>query len=184
MNATFADARGEGSLEERGWLRQNRDMTEMHAHTSRRLDTGFDSEPRYTGLYNPRWLPIPDENTLKMNVEVEKLRLEILFSEPPSPRRSQAAGTGLCEPGVPHAVTKQTEQEKTFPFQADVDGSPHINCTSSEQEGTISLQAYVGVRPKTTTTTAQVSSRAVCEIAEEAAPVKGDSTGCRASQAV
>ena len=60
-------------------------------------------------------IPTPDESTLEMNVDVEKLRLETFFSEPPSPRRSHAAGTGLDEPGVPHDVTQQTEQDRTFP---------------------------------------------------------------------
>ena len=85
---------------------------EIHEQTLRRLYAGFDSEPLYTGLYNPRWLPTPEEFTLDMNVEVESLRLEILVlqSPPPpqynlSPRLSHAAGMGLDEPGVPHTVT-------------------------------------------------------------------------------
>ena len=61
---------------------------------------------------------------LEMNVEVERLKHEILFSQPPQPlqydllpRRSPAAGTGLDESGVPHAVTQQTELEGTFLFK-------------------------------------------------------------------
>ena len=88
----------------------------------------FDSKPLYIGLYNTRWAPNFEEFTLEMSVEVERLRLEILFSQPPpppqydiSPGRSHAAGTGLNEPGVPHTVTQQTEQEETFP-QSGVDG--------------------------------------------------------------
>ena len=94
-----------------------------------------------------------------MNVEVDRLRLQILLSQPPpppqhdvSPRRSPAAGTWLDEPGVPHTVMQQTVQEGTFPFHSGVDGFLHVNCTSiPEQEGTSSCQADVGVNPETTT---------------------------------
>ena len=54
-------------------------IVETHSQNLRRLHTGFDSEPLYTGLYNNRWPPDPKEYTLEMNVEVERLRLEILF---------------------------------------------------------------------------------------------------------
>ena len=88
-------------------------MAETHAQTLRRLHAGFDSEPLYTRLYNPRWPHSPEEYTLEMDVDVKRLRLEILFSKPLllppqdvlSPRQSHAAGTGLDEPGVSHAVT-------------------------------------------------------------------------------
>ena len=107
-----------------------------------------------------------EENTLKMNVELERLRLEIFFSQPLAPprydflpRRSHAAGTRLDEPGVPHAATQQTEQEGIFPFQASFNGFFHVDCTRTlEQEGTISFQAGVGVKHKATTT-AQVAAR-------------------------
>ena len=59
-----------------------------------------------------------------MSVEVEILKLEFIILESSrkphcdsSPRRSPAAGTGLDEPGVPHATTKQTAQERTFSFK-------------------------------------------------------------------
>ena len=61
------------------------------------------------------------------------------------------------EPRGPHAVTQENEQERTFPFQADVDGSLHVNCTSPEQEGTTSFEANVGVKPEEKTSTAQKS---------------------------
>ena len=55
-------------------------IAEMHEQTLRRLHAGFDSEPLYTGLYNPRRSPTPETFTLDMNVEVESLRLEVLLS--------------------------------------------------------------------------------------------------------
>ena len=74
----------------------------MHEQTLRRLHEGFDSEPLYFGLYNPRRPPTPEEFTLNMNVEVKSLRLKVLLLQPLpppqydlSPRRSPAAGTGL-----------------------------------------------------------------------------------------
>ena len=138
----------------------------MHAQTFRCLHAAFDLEPLYTGLYNPRWLPTPDENTPEISVNVESLRLEILFSEPPpppqddlSPRRSHTAGTGLDEPGVPHAMTQQTKQEGFFSLQASADGFLRVDCTRTlEHEGTLSFQADVGVKPEETTA-AQVAAR-------------------------
>ena len=35
-------------------------IAETHAQTLRRLHAGFDSEPLYTGLYNPRWSHNPN----------------------------------------------------------------------------------------------------------------------------
>ena len=52
---------------------------EIHAQTLRRLYAGFDSESLYTGLYDPRWWHNPEEYALEINVEVERLRLEISF---------------------------------------------------------------------------------------------------------
>ena len=76
-------------------------IAKMHEQALRRLHAGFDLEALYTGLYNPRWLPPSEEFTLKINVEIERLRLEILISEPPpppqydlSPRQSPTASTG------------------------------------------------------------------------------------------
>ena len=58
----------------------------MHEETLRRLRAGFDSEHFYTGSYNPRRPPTPEEFTLDLKVEVESLRMELLFSQqlPPS----------------------------------------------------------------------------------------------------
>ena len=67
---------------------------------------GFDSEPLYSKIYSPRWLHSPEEHKLDMDVDIERLRLESLLSQPapppqcdPSPRRLPAVGTGLHEPG-------------------------------------------------------------------------------------
>ena len=98
----------------------------MHEQILRRLHTGFDLEPLYTGLYNPRRPPTPEQFTLDMNVEVESLRLEVLLSQPlpppqhdSSPRRSPAAGTGLDEPGVPQpdAVYKKRSKREISLFK-------------------------------------------------------------------
>ena len=118
----------------------------------------FDSKYLYTGLYNPQWPLISEEFTFEMNVEVERVRLEILLSEPPlppqydiSPRRSPAVSTGLDRPGVPQTELQQTEQKETFYFQAGGDDFLHVDCMKiSEQEGTISFRVDVGVNPEMT----------------------------------
>ena len=138
---------------------------ETHAH---RLHASFDSEPLYTGLYNPRWPHTPAEKSkLNMDVEIERLRLEILLLQPTpspqddlSPRRSPAVGTGSDELGVPRAETQQTEEKGFFTLQASVDGFLSVNCTSPEQETTtILLQADLRVDDETTSTTAQAAVR-------------------------
>ena len=112
---------------------------------------GFDLQPLYTKLYNPRWPHTPAEYTLRMNVDVESLRMKTVLLQPaPLPqedlslRRLPAVGTGLNEPGAPHAKTQSTEREGSFPLQANVDGFLHV-CTSPEQGTTILLQADTGV---------------------------------------
>ena len=85
---------------------------------------------------------------------------------------------------MPHAVTQETEEEGTFPFQANVDGFMHLNCTIPEQVGTISLQADVGVQPDSNNYSTSPRSREVCETAEDPAAAKGESIGCRAKQTV
>ena len=96
----------------------------------------------------------PEEHTLEIRVDVERLRMEIALSQPvpppqreSSPRRPPAIGTGLDEPGAPHAETQSTEREGISPLQASLDG-----CTSPEQEWTTNLlRADVGVKPETST---------------------------------
>ena len=74
-------------------------IAKMHGQ---RLHAGFDSELFCIRLYNPRWPHTPEEYTLEMSVDVERLRLEIIFSQP----------------GVPRAETqKTTDQEGTNLFQ-------------------------------------------------------------------
>ena len=130
---------------------------------AQRFRAGFDSEPLYSKLYNPRWPHTPEVHTLDMRADVERLRMKIVLSQPApppqcgsSPRRSPAVGTGLDEPGVPRVETQSTEREGTFPLQASLDG-----CTNLDQEDTaIWLQAHVGVDDaETTTTKDQVASR-------------------------
>ena len=71
-----------------------------------------------------------------MNVDVGRLMMEILLSQPApppqcdsSPRRSPAVGTGLNEPGVSRAGTQSTEKEEKLSLQASLGGF----CTSVAQ---------------------------------------------------
>ena len=64
-----------------------------------------------------------------------------------SPRRLPAVGTGLNEPGAPHAEIQSTEREGLFFLQASLEG-----CKSPEQEWTTNLlRADVGVKTETST---------------------------------
>ena len=135
-------------------------IAEMDAQ---RFRAGFDSEPLYTRLYNPIWPHSPEEHKLVMDVEMQRLRLKILLSQPAplpqddlSPRRSPAVGTGSEEVGLPRARTQSMEREGYFPLQASLDG-----CTSLDQEGTrILFQTDVGVDDaETTITKAHVAVR-------------------------
>ena len=126
---------------------------------AQRFRTGFDSEPLYSKLYNPRWPHTQAEYTLEMDVEVERLRMEILLSQPApllqcgsSPRRSLAIGMRLDEPGAPHAESQSTEEEGIFPLQASLKGFLHV-CTSPEQESTFLFQVDVGINDEETTIT-------------------------------
>ena len=101
---------------------------------AQRFRIGFDLEPFHSKLFNPRWPHSPEEHKVDTNVEIERLRLEILLLQPvPSPqddllpRRSPAVGTGLEEPGLPRTVKQSMERELIFPLQAILDG-----CTSPE----------------------------------------------------
>ena len=46
---------------------------------------GFDLEPLYTKLYNPRGPHSSEEHMLDKDVEIERLRLKILLSQPAPP---------------------------------------------------------------------------------------------------
>ena len=87
-------------------------VAEMHVQ---RFHAGFDLEPLYAGLHNPRWVHSPEGQNLVTDVEIERLRLEILPLQPASspqeglsPRRSPAVGTALDEPEVPLAEMQST----------------------------------------------------------------------------
>ena len=143
----------------------------------------------YRNMFNPRRLHTPDEFTLEMKVDVERLKmLEIILlqpappqcdplprraavdtgsEEPGTPRRSPTIGTGSYEPGVSRVETS-TDKEGIIPLETSGDGFLHFNFTSLEQE-CILLQPDVGVddEKETTATTQQA---AVCE--EFARPTK------------
>ena len=68
--------------EKKAWKREiGVDRIEMTAEMDeQRFRTGFDSEPFYTKPYNPRWPHIPEEHKLEIDVDVARLRMEILLS--------------------------------------------------------------------------------------------------------
>ena len=65
-----------------GGFDRNEAMSETHEQTLIRLHAVFDLELLYTGLYNPRRPPTPEDFALDMNVEIESLRLEFSLSQP------------------------------------------------------------------------------------------------------
>ena len=125
-----------------------------------RFHTRLVSEPFfYRDTFSPRRPHTPAEFTLEMRVDVERLRMEIILSQPalwpqcgPSPRQlpavdtgseepgtprcSPAIGTGSDEPGVSQAETS-TDKEEIVSLQASVNVFLHFNCTSPEQECTL-----------------------------------------------
>ena len=99
----------------------------------------------YRNMFNPRRPHTPDKSTLEMRVDVERLRIEIILSQPAVDtgpqemgklRRSPATGTGSDEPGVSRVETS-TDTEEIFPLETSMDGFLHSNCTSPEQECTL-----------------------------------------------
>ena len=148
-----------------------------------RRRTGFDSQLFLTKLYSPRWPHTPAQYTLEMRVDVERLKMEILLSqpatpsqcdssprrlptvdtasdEPGTPRRLLAICKGSDKPGVSRAKSRSTKREEFFPLQVSVDGILHVSCTSPEQE-CILLQPDVGVddNDEATTSKAQATTR-------------------------
>ena len=106
------------------------EMDEKRFRTSLVLDPFF-----YRNMSNPRRPYTPDEFTLEMRVCVERLRLDIILSQPaprpqcdPSPRRlpavdteseepgtlrrSSANGTGSDKPGVSRAQTTRSSRDQ------------------------------------------------------------------------
>ena len=68
------------------------------------------------------------------------------------------AGTRLDGPEVPHSEMQQTEQERTFPFQTDVDDCLRVDCRRILELGVnLSFEADVGLNPGTTT--AQIAAQ-------------------------
>ena len=75
---------------------------------TRRSRTNLVSEPFfYRNMFNPTRPHTPDEFTLEMRVDVERLKMEIILSQPEPPlqcdasaRQLPAIGTGSDEPGV------------------------------------------------------------------------------------
>ena len=117
--------------EQNAWKREaGFDRIETAAEMdAQRLRTSFDLEHFYTKLYNPRWFHTPEKHTFEMRVDVERLRMETVLSQPPplprsdsSPRRSPAVGTGSDELGVSRAESQSTARKYIFPLQASVDG--------------------------------------------------------------
>ena len=108
----------------------------------------------YQNMIIPRHPHTPDEFTLKMKVDVEGLRMEIIFWQPASPQcdplprrtavgtgseesgtppRSPAIGTGSDGPGVSRFETS-TEEKGLFPLETRMDVFLRSKCTSTEQE--------------------------------------------------
>ena len=154
---------------------------------AQRFRTKLVSEHFYSKLFNPRWPHTPNEYTLEMRVDVERLRMGIILLQPAPPsqcdplprrlpavdtgsegpgtqRRSPAIGTGSDEPGVSRAETQSTEREESFPPQASVDGFLRFNCTSPEQECILS-QPAVGIDDNDEATTSKVQAGARMEFA-------------------
>ena len=158
--------------EQKAWKREvGFDRIETAAEMdTERFRTSLVSKPFfYRNMFNPRRPHTPDDFTLEMRVDVERLRMEIILSqpaprpqcdpslrrlpavdtgseEPRTPRRLPAIGTGSDEPRVSRAETS-TDKEEIVPLQASVDGFLHLNCASPEQE-CILLQPDVGVDNK------------------------------------
>ena len=128
--------------EQKAWMREaGFDKIEITAEmVEQRSRIGSDSQPFYTKLYNPRWPHTPEEYTLEMRVDVERLKTEILRLQPTpppqrdssprplpaadtgseelgTPQRLPAIGTGSDELGVSRADSRSTEREGFFLFK-------------------------------------------------------------------
>ena len=144
--------------EKKAWKREvGFDRIEITAELDAQCFRSGLPEPLYTKLCNPRLPHTPEEDTLGMRVDVERLRMAIILSqpapppqcdssprqlptadtgsdEPGTPRRLPATGTGSDEPGVLRAESQSTEREGTFYLQSSVDGFLRVSCTNPEQE--------------------------------------------------
>ena len=151
---------------------------------AQRFRTGFNPELIYMKLYNPRWPYTREDHTLKMSGDVERLRMEILLSQPApppqcntSPRRLLTVGTGLNEPGAPHAEIQSTEREGIFPHRASVNGLLHVCTQVRNRDRYIASSRRRGRRRRNGYFRTSRCSRAVCETIQEAAAANNDSTG-------
>ena len=135
-------------------------------------------------MLNPSSPYTPDEFTLEMKVDVERLRMEIILSQPAPPqcdplprrvavdtgseelgtsRRSPATGTGSDEPGVSRVETS-TEEKKILPLETSMDVFLHSYFTSREQE-CILFQPDVRIDDNDEATTSKVQAGAREEFA-------------------
>ena len=64
------------------------------------LYTGFDLQLFNTKLYNPRWSHSSEEHKLEMEVNVERLRMEVLLSEPTPPPQCHSSTRARGRYGV------------------------------------------------------------------------------------
>ena len=118
--------------EQKAWKREagcDRIETAAEMDAQRCFRSGL-SEPFYSKLSNPRWPHTPNEYTIEMRIDVERLKMEIVLSQPAprpqcdsSPQRALAIGTESDEPGVSQAETQSTEGEELFPLETSMDGS-------------------------------------------------------------
>ena len=110
--------------EQKAWKREvgfDRIDTAAEMDTQR-FRTSLVSEPFYSKMCNPRWPHNFDEFTLEMRVNGERLRMEIVLSQPAprpqcdaSPRRLPAVDTGSEEPRTPRvspAIGKGSDEPR------------------------------------------------------------------------
>ena len=151
--------------EQKAWKREfGFDRIETAAEMDeKRFRTSLVSDPFF--YRNMRHPHTPDEFTLEIKVDVERLRMEIILSQPappqcdPLPRRLPTADTGSEEPGTPQRspaigtgsdepaksrVETSTDKDGILLLETSVDVFLHLNCTSPEQR-CILLQPEVGV---------------------------------------
>ena len=160
---------------------------EMDEKRSRTSTSSIPNPFCYRNMVIPRRPHTLDEFTLEMKVDVEGLRMEIIFSQPassecdPSPRRA-AVDTGSEEPGTPQqspAISTGSEEPGTplqspvigteseepgisrAPFETSMNGFLHSNFTSTEQESALLHQQDVGVDDDDKETTATTQQAAV-----------------------
>ena len=141
----------------------------------------------YRNMVIPEHPHTPEEFNLKMKVNVEGLRMEIILSQPlssecdPPPRRA-AVDKGSEEPGTPTqspAISSESGPEAPeaetqmkggiFSFEASTDGFLRSNCTSLEQEYILiqsreeyillQVQPEVGMDDSNNATTLQAAAR-------------------------